>query len=341
MLRVPLSDMSTEEKGNSLSKEFEVLSEELDALFQGVVVPNTPHYLYDPVHYVLEHGGKRIRPMLVVLASRLFDGDSTAAFPAAVAVQLFHDFTLVHDDIMDHADERRGRPSVYKQYDASSAILSGDLLLCLAYDRLSGLTDSTIHARASHVFTQMAMRVCEGQALDAEMSVSTESTIDDYLQMIDGKTAALLEACLQIGGIVGRLPEDAIMHLKYVGNNIGRAFQIQDDLLDIIADSASWGKPVGGDLVEGKRSYPILKGIAMASEQQKPWFDLYFENKGIGFDEVEEARSLLEATGAIDATKEEVERYSRLANDSLNELPSGTTRDMLRALIDRLGGRSH
>lgn len=333
--------MSSSEGTEDTAAGLEALADELNVLFGETVFPNTPHHVYDPIHYVLEHGGKRVRPMLVLLASRLADVSNKDAYPAALAVQLFHDFSLVHDDIMDNADERRGRPSVYRKFDAASAILSGDMLLCLAYNQLSNLPDDAIQAAATSAFTRMAIRVCEGQALDAELAEMPAATIDDYLQMIDGKTAALLEACLEMGGLIADLPEASIVHLKQVGNSIGRAFQIQDDLLDIVADSASWGKPVGGDLVEGKRTYPVLKGFERAGEAERPWFEAYFSSNGISFEEVEEARELLDRLGALDATRDEVDRYTQLAIDNLNELPQGAPRDMLRALIDRLGGRSH
>lgn len=317
------------------------LGEELDVLFDGASLPNTPHYVYDPVHYVLENGGKRVRPMLVVLASRLADERSVSAFPAALAVQLFHDFSLVHDDIMDNADERRGRPSVFRKFDRASAILSGDMLLCLAYSYLSKIEDDSVQVAVTGSFTRMAIRVCEGQALDAELARLPGASIDDYLQMIDGKTAALLEACLEIGGLIGGLSGPALVHLKQIGNSIGRAFQIQDDLLDIVADSASWGKPVGGDLVEGKRSYPVLKGYELAEGTDRAWFDDYFAGDGIEFENVDEARDLLDRLGALESTRLEVDRYTQQAADSLQQLPAGEARDLLGALIDRLGGRSH
>ncbi|NND70043.1 MAG: polyprenyl synthetase family protein [Rhodothermales bacterium] len=314
---------------------------EIDTAFAELKVANTPHYLYDPVHYVLENAGKRLRPVLVVLASRLRDPRSTAGFPAAIAVQLFHDFTLVHDDIMDNSDERRGRPSVFKQFDSSAAILSGDLLLCLAYTNLARTSGDTVKGRMLDVFNRMAVKVCEGQALDSELAASSAGSLQEYLLMIDGKTAALLEACLEIGGIVGGVDEGGLARLRSIGNCMGRAFQIQDDLLDIVADNSSWGKPVGGDLVEGKRSYPVLKGYELAPSAEKEWFDAYFNNGGISIDEVDSARLLLESVGAFAATRKEVEKYTGQAVSELTELPAGPARDALRAMIARLNSRSH
>lgn len=227
-----------------------------------------PKNLYEPVGYALEMGGKRLRPVMVLLAYNLFSDKIEKAFPAALAIEVFHNFTLLHDDIMDQAEMRRNSMSVYKRYNENIAILSGDAMSIMAYNYLlkCNVTDSTPMIR---LFSQTALEVCEGQQLDMDFESRIDVSIPEYMSMIRLKTAVLLGCSLKIGALVANAPEKTAGLLYTFGLNLGIAFQLQDDLLDVFADQDKFGKKIGGDIVSNKKTFLLLKALELSDERTK------------------------------------------------------------------------
>lgn len=316
-------------------------SEEVEGGLAALALPDAPAALYAPVRYVLEGGGKRVRPVLVLLAAEAFGGEEARrrALPAALAVEVFHNFTLVHDDIMDGAQARRGRPTVHVRWDAATAILAGDLLMGLSYDLLAKVEGADAAALVRRFHTMM-LRLCEGQALDAAFERRDSVAVPEYLDMIERKTGALLEAALDLGGMVGGAGAEGAAALQRFGRELGRAFQIQDDLLDLTAESDGWGKAVGGDLVAGKRTFLLLRTLERASGTERAWFTRAL-NGGLSEAEVPEARARMDRLGVLDEARAAVRRHSDAGLQALGALPPGPAADALRVLAERLVGRGH
>ena len=218
----------------------------------------TPINLYEPIAYTLSLGGKRIRPALLMLANNLFDGKDETAIDAALAIEVFHNFTLLHDDIMDEAPLRRGHPSVYKKWNTNVAILSGDVMLMQSIQLLSKNNHTNLHD-VLDIFNTAAIQVCEGQQLDMDFEKLSTVSIDDYLNMIELKTAVLLGASLKIGAVISETPADNAHHIYEFGKNLGVAFQLMDDILDLYGDPDKVGKRIGGDVIVNKKTYLLLK----------------------------------------------------------------------------------
>lgn len=218
----------------------------------------TPINLYEPIAYTLNLGGKRIRPALLMLANNLFDGKDETAIDAALAIEVFHNFTLLHDDIMDEAPLRRGHPSVYKKWNTNVAILSGDVMLMQSIQLLSKNNHPNLHD-VLDIFNTAAIQVCEGQQLDMDFEKLSTVSIDDYLNMIELKTAVLLGASLKIGAVISETPAGNAHHIYEFGKNLGVAFQLMDDILDLYGDPDKVGKRIGGDVIVNKKTYLLLK----------------------------------------------------------------------------------
>ena len=227
-----------------------------------------PQELYEPVNYILNLGGKRLRPLLVLMGTDLFDAPIEKALPAAFAVEVFHNFTLLHDDIMDEAPLRRGKPTVHARYGVNTGILSGDVMLILAYQYLSQIESPDVRLKLMPIFNKMAIEVCEGQQYDMNFERRNDVTIEAYIQMIALKTAVLIAAAFQMGALIGGASEEDSLKLYTFGRNLGIAFQIQDDILDTFGDPEKFGKKVGGDIVQNKKTYLVLKTYQLANEAQ-------------------------------------------------------------------------
>lgn len=223
----------------------------------------SPAELYEPIAYSLTMGGKRIRPNLLLIACKLFGGNVKSALPAAVAIELFHGFTLVHDDITDNAPLRRNKPSVHAKWNTNIALLSGDAMLIKAYEYLAKTPKHYLH-EVFELFNQTALKVCEGQQFDMNFETRKKVSIDDYLTMISLKTAALLAASLQIGAILGGASKKDAKRMYDFGINIGMLFQLQDDILDVFGEQEKVGKQTGGDIVNNKKTYLLLKALELA-----------------------------------------------------------------------------
>jgi geranylgeranyl diphosphate synthase, type II len=295
-----------------------------------------PATLYSPINYLMEFGGKRVRPALVLMACNLFDEKSDKALPAAHALELFHNFSLMHDDIMDNANLRRGNETVHVKYDVNSAILSGDVMLIHCYRILSEYDDATAISLI-RTFNKMAVELCEGQRMDMDFEVRENVTIDEYLKMIEFKTAVLLACALEMGGIIGGGDSQATKHLYEFGKNIGIAFQVQDDLLDSFGDEAQVGKRPGGDILQNKKTYLYLKTKELADEKQLATLNHYFSSTN--FDEtekIEAIRKLFTNTGAKEYCTQLRDVYKDLAVSHVRQIALGTQQDDLIAFADYL-----
>ncbi|MBI1931210.1 MAG: polyprenyl synthetase family protein [Ignavibacteriales bacterium] len=299
-----------------------------------VVEGKFPKSLYEPCDYIINSGGKRLRPFLVMLSAKAVNSNKSV-LNAAIAVELFHNFTLVHDDIMDNADKRRGRATLHIKYDVNTAILAGDNLMAIAYQSL--LKDcKNIGTSAVEDFTQGLIEVCEGQSLDKDFEIRKKVSIDEYLIMINKKTAALAETCCSIGAKLGGGNSNEIKSLKKFGKFLGLAFQIQDDLLDISADEAEFGKKIGGDLIEGKKTYLLLKALEKAKGENLKLVQKVIDQKGIQAEEVITYKKLYEELGIIKDASDEVKKYTSLALKQLKNLKNEKAKITLKWLANSL-----
>ncbi len=240
-------------------------------------LPEHPEELYQPMSYTLSLGGKRIRPLLVLLGCDLFHGDIENALPAALAVEVFHNFTLLHDDLMDLAPLRRNKPTVYKKWNNNIAILAGDAMFVKSYELLAKCKTDKL-SEILGVFNHTALGVCEGQQFDMNYEVATAVSIADYIKMIELKTAVLLAGGLKIGAIIGESGQENANNIYEFGKNIGIAFQLQDDLLDVYGNPEKFGKQVGGDIISNKKTFLLLKALELANKQQKEILDQEISN---------------------------------------------------------------
>lgn len=306
-----------------------------------LVTAASPADLYDPVRFVLEAPGKRLRPTLVWLAAEMFGRRLESILDVALGVEAFHAFTLVHDDIMDNASERRGRPTVHTKWSAPAGILTGDYLLALSYRLVvQGSPAHEVH-RVTRLFDEMVTSLCEGQAVDDSFSGGDLSDLGRYHEMIDRKTGALIQSCLQIGGVLGGAGESEIAVLGELGRALGRAFQIQDDLLDAVASDDRWGKSVGGDLVEGKQTYLLLRALELTEGEEQTYFEDVVRSGGVATGEVPAVVRRLKEAGALADAREQVLHYSSAAAGFARQLPAGPAVGALTGLIEQLAERVH
>jgi len=241
-----------------------------------------PAGLYEPIAYVLSMGGKRLRPALTLMACNLFSDNIQPAIKPALAIEVFHNFTLLHDDIMDKADMRRGMPSVHKKWDDNTAILSGDVMQIASY-QLIAQTPSSELKRTLDLFSKTAAEICEGQQYDVEFESRQVVEADEYIEMIRLKTAVLLGAALQIGAWIGGASDNDASLLYDFGVNIGLAFQLKDDLLDVYGDEASFGKKIGGDILANKKTYLMIHALELAKENDALELEKWTKNKDENF----------------------------------------------------------
>ena len=230
--------------------------------------PDNPKDLYEPMEYMLSLGGKRMRPILLLLAYQLYQKDLQKALKPSVAIELFHNFTLLHDDIMDKAPVRRGQSTVHSKWNENIAILSGDAMLIQSYQCLCNLPPKIL-PHCLDIFNEMALQVCEGQQYDMDFEIQAEVELSSYLKMIEYKTAVLLGASLKIGAIIGGANTKDANELYQFGRNIGIAFQLKDDLLDVFGDTSTFGKQLGGDILANKKTCLYLKALSISESSQK------------------------------------------------------------------------
>ena len=316
-------------------KEYRRYKRLVDRRLIQLVKRRKPESLYVPIQYVLDAGGKRVRPILTMLACEAVGGRARNALDVAVAIEVLHTFTLVHDDIMDNAPTRRGRDTIHRSWGPNTAILAGDHMVALAYQSLLRTGTDRLH-ELSRTFTQGFHDVCEGQGLDEEFEHRHRVSIRDYLQMIGKKTAAMIATATALGGIVGGGSARQIQALRQYGEHLGRAFQIQDDLLDLVADEREFGKTIGGDLKRGKKTYLLLRGIEHSRGKERSMLLRAFGRKPITNGEIRSIRAIFERVGVLDDARAMVQKSTRRAQRALRGLPPGTANDMLRNLADEL-----
>lgn len=299
-----------------------------------------PQNLYDPVRYILSLGGKRMRPVLTLMSTEVFDADYKKALPAALAVEVFHNFSLVHDDIMDDAPLRRGNETVHERWNINTAILSGDAMLILAYQYFEQYEPEVFRDLAK-LFSKTALEVCEGQQLDVDFEIREDVTIPEYLKMIEYKTAVLVAAAMKMGAIVAQTSCENADLIYDFGLNLGLAFQLQDDYLDAFGDPKTFGKQVGGDIIENKKTYLYLKAVEFATaEQRERLMYLFSIHPSESTDKIEEVKEIFNATGASNATQQAIQEYTLNAFETLRKISiDNEKKDILQSFGENLMGR--
>ena len=289
-----------------------------------------PKSLYEPINYILMLGGKRLRPVLTLMTADIFEGNYQKAMDAALSVEVFHNFSLVHDDIMDDAPLRRGKETVHEKWDANTGILSGDAMLIMAYQLFEHYEPATFQSLAK-LFSKTALQVCEGQQYDMDFETRDDVVIDEYLKMIEYKTAVLVGAALKMGAIVANASNENQNSIYEFGKNLGIAFQIQDDFLDAFGDPKTFGKQVGGDIIENKKTFLYLKSLELLSPEDRQQLEhLYSINPSDSTQKVETVKQLFLSCGSAEATKKEIENYTNKAFSILDGLSiSDSKKDML------------
>lgn len=312
-------------------EEYQVLFEDY---LQAQLISRQPGTLYEPVNYIMQLGGKRIRPVLTLLAYRIFRPEVKKALPLAYAVELFHNFSLVHDDIMDEAPLRRGKPSVHAKWNVNTGILSGDAMLILTYDYFLQFEGNERFAQLLKVFNRTCLEVCEGQQMDMDFEKRMDVTIDEYLRMIELKTAALLGAALELGAIAaGAAPED-VRRLAAFGRRIGIAFQLQDDILDTFGDPRKFGKKVGGDIVQNKKTFLAIKALELADESQgRQLRQLMGSTTG---DEGEKIRRVMQLFEALNIKSLAIAAKESFQQEALSELQAVNGEEKAKAYLKAL-----
>ena len=279
-----------------------------------------PKNLYEPIDYILQLGGKRMRPILTLMAADIFSGEFKKALPAALAVEVFHNFTLVHDDIMDDAPLRRGKETVHEKWDTSTGILSGDAMLILAYQYFENY-DPEVFQKLAKLFSKTALEVCDGQQLDVDFETRKNVRIGEYMNMIRLKTSVLVAAALKMGAIVANTNDENADLIYDFGLNLGLAFQLQDDYLDTFGDPETFGKQVGGDIIENKKTFLYLKALEVADKETAKKLKYFYKRKRkdntIKVTEVTRIFQIFDIPLLI---SEEIKSYTQKAFDTLDKM---------------------
>ena len=319
-------------------KTFNEINDIISAELNGINWNKAPNGLYDPIAYVLSLGGKRIRPALTLMSCNLFSNDLTPAIPSAIGLEIFHNFTLLHDDIMDKADVRRGRPTVHKKWDENTAILSGDVMQIKAFQFMAQTPIDQLK-RSLDLFSITAAEICEGQQYDVEFEGRDTVEAEEYLEMIRLKTAVLLACSLQIGAWIGGANEKDADLLYEIGTNLGLAFQLKDDLLDVYGDEATFGKKIGGDILCNKKTYLLIHALELAqgqdAEDLKNW--LMPTEIEDGEAKIHAVRSIFNRAGVKEICEEKMNFYFKKAMKQLDLV--AVTQDKkheLRTLSEKL-----
>lgn len=318
---------------------FQELSQQFEERFNVRHFPTEPASLYDSSQYILSLGGKRIRPVLCLMGNELVNKINPDTWHVATAIELFHNFTLIHDDIMDKAPLRRGMETVHHKYGEATALLAGDVMLVVAYDYVNKINKDCLQ-KVIKLFNKTAKEVCEGQQLDMDFEQRDKVSFDEYLNMIELKTSVALAASLQLGGILGGAGEGNQQHLYQFGKNLGIAFQVQDDYLDAFGDPDKFGKQVGGDILSNKKTFLSIHAMEVATAaQSKALADL---NKGNEIAKVEKVLQIYQDTKADGWAKELKQKFYKIARHHLDEIAVLSARKKpLQELAEYLINREH
>ena len=302
-----------------------------------------PYGLYEPIEYTLAAGGKRVRPQLAMIASQMFEGKKEDVLPAALALEVFHNFTLLHDDVMDKAEVRRGRATVHIKWNENTAILSGDQMIIEAYKLLAEVPANKL-AKVLKMFNQMGTEICEGQQYDVDFESQEEVSIEEYLKMIRLKTAVLLANALKMGAYIAGAKDEQQEMLYEFGIHIGLAFQIQDDILDVWGNPETFGKAVGGDISCNKKTFVYLEAKGRLGDEARgdeamrleEWYSHVLEDNT---EKIAAVKDIFEQLGVRERCEKVVEEYTQVALDILEKLPQNAATEQLRKLADKLNAR--
>ncbi|MDN3678204.1 polyprenyl synthetase family protein [Flavobacterium paronense] len=311
------------------------------AHFKSLTVRKEPKNLYDPIVYILSLGGKKLRPVLTLMAAEVFDVDCKNALAAATAVEVFHNFSLIHDDIMDDAPLRRGKETVHEKWDINTGILSGDAMLILAYQYFEEY-EPKIFRELAKLFSKTALEVCEGQQYDVDFESRDDVSIPEYLKMIEYKTAVLVGAAMKMGAIVAETTTENANSIYDFGLNLGIAFQLQDDYLDAFGDPETFGKQVGGDIIENKKTYLYLKAIEFASDNEREQLlHLFSIQPSDNSEKIKSVKEIFNQTGASEATQKAIQDYTFRAFETLEKMNiSVDKKAILKAFGENLMSRN-
>ncbi|MFC1514217.1 polyprenyl synthetase family protein [candidate division KSB1 bacterium] len=319
---------------------FEILADQLNNDLEDVVTLEFPPNLYNPMKYALGSKGKRFRPIILILACESINGKVHQAYNASIAIEILHNFTLVHDDIMDNDDLRRGRPTVHKKWNKNTAILAGDGLIALAYRYLLRSKSRRLK-NITKIFSEAIIRICEGQSLDKDLETVEMVSIDEYLDMISRKTAILISVSAELGGILGGGDEKTVETLHSFGFELGMAFQIQDDLLDLTSNESELGKDSGSDIKEGKMTYPLIKLIEFAKSKDRNYVKDLIKNKNASDYDIINVQELLEKYGVVNHTKSIINKHINKANTCLKGSSAILKTDHLLYLSEKIRDRKY
>ena len=302
-----------------------------------------PYGLYEPIEYTLAAGGKRVRPQLAMIVSQMFGGKEEEVLPVALALEVFHNFTLLHDDVMDKAQVRRGRATVHVKWNENTAILSGDQMIIEAYKLLAEVPADKL-AKVLKMFNQMGTEICEGQQYDVDFESQEEVSIEEYLKMIRLKTAVLLANALKMGAYIAGAKDEQQEMLYEFGIHIGLAFQIQDDILDVWGNPETFGKAVGGDISCNKKTFVYLEAKGRLGDEARgdeamrleEWYSQVLEDNT---EKIAAVKEIFEQLGVRERCEKVVEEYTQVALDILEKLPQNAATEQLRKLADKLNAR--
>lgn len=316
---------------------FEECRKAIEEKITEISYPPSPKGLYEPIDYILKIGGKRIRPVLTLMAHNLFKENIEEAIPPALGIEVFHNFTLLHDDVMDNADIRRGQETVHKKWNENTAILSGDAMMILAYDFISQSAKSCCN-EVFQLFNQTALEVCEGQQFDMNFEKRMDVSTEEYLEMIKLKTSVLIAAALQIGGITGGANHQQQTALYQFGLNVGLAFQLQDDYLDVFASEEKFGKAIGGDIVQNKKTYLLISALNASNKATVDQLKWWIEKKEFDRQEkVDAVRNIYLELGIGDQVQKLSKEYFAQGIQHLQLLGIGNERKApLQSIVSKL-----
>lgn len=315
-------------------RTFEEICRTIEEALARLTFDQPPRSLFDPITYILSLGGKRIRPALALMACDLFEGKGEDVLQPALGLEVFHNFTLLHDDLMDEADRRRDKPTVHKLWNPNVAILSGDAMLICAYQLVAKANDKAI----LELFSRTALEICAGQQYDMEFESRPDVTEEEYIEMIRLKTAVLLACALKVGAMIGGAPAADADALYDYGIHIGLAFQLQDDLLDVYGDPKTFGKNIGGDILCNKKTFLLINALSAASEEQRQVMEDWMARTAYDAQEkIAAFANLYNELSIRDLTERRIEDYYRMADEDLTRLSiAPETLSVLKGTCDRL-----
>ncbi|PCH70004.1 MAG: isoprenyl synthetase [Bacteroidetes bacterium] len=313
----------------------ETLSSKIENALTSIEYTENPKELYEPISYILSLGGKRIRPTLVLLGCEMFDGEVDQAIDPAIGIEMFHNFTLLHDDIMDNAPLRRSKPTVHEKWNTNIAILSGDAMFVKSVQYISKVKNDILK-EVLDLFNRSALIVCEGQQYDMNFEDRNDVSIEEYIQMIQAKTATLLACSLKLGAFIGNASDADAQELYNFGINIGIAFQLKDDLLDVYGESGKFGKQVGGDIIANKKTYLLIKALELSqnsiSEELNSWLKSK-ENE----QKVEMITAIYDQLKIKTITENAIDEYYNKAIENLTKISvEESKKEQLKQLTDKL-----